>query len=196
MEDFNLKIHYAGIFDEKPENLPTNNKNHNSIIIINKINNYIVCPLLMITISIPIALKYKYSLNIKMIEFILGIILGLLSLYPHELLHALCYKKDVYVYLKKNGSAFVIGTEEMTKFKYIYTCLLPNIVLGIIPYVTFLINPQISFLGIYSLICIGIGSKDYIDVYNIISQVPNYSRIYLDKDKIYWYKILTQKNIK
>ena len=60
-----MKIHYAGIFDEKPENLPTNNKNHNSIIIINKINNYIVCPLLMIIISIPIALKYKYSFKYK-----------------------------------------------------------------------------------------------------------------------------------
>ena len=187
-----MKLHYAGIFDGNIEKLPTNNKKHNYILI-NKINNYIFYPLLMIIAAIPIAVSYRHSLNFKIIDFIFGIIIGILSLYPHELLHALCYKKDVYIYLRKNGSAFVIGTEEMTKFKYIYTCLLPNIFLGIIPYITFLVNPQITFLGIFSLICIGIGSKDFIDIYNIISQVPNNSKIYLSQDKIYWYKLLSKK---
>ena len=37
---------------------------------------------------------------------------SLLILFPHELLHAVCFKNDVYLYTNfKQGMLFVVGTE-------------------------------------------------------------------------------------
>lgn len=50
-------------------------------------------------------------------------------IFPHELLHALCFKKDVYLYTNlKQGMLFVIGTETMSKGRFIFMSMLPNII--------------------------------------------------------------------
>lgn len=40
------------------------------------------------------------------------------------------------------GLVFVVGTEDMSKFRFIWMCLCPNIFLGLIPYIIFLIFPK------------------------------------------------------
>lgn len=58
-------------------------------------------------------------------------------------------------------------------------CLCPNIFLGLIPYIIFLIFPNLTGLGLFGIICIGMGFA--------IRQVPKGSKMYLYKMHSYWY---------
>ena len=130
-------------------------------------------------------MKYIHDNAIWMV---VGGILGGLSLLPHELLHAICYKKDVYLYHDfAQGLMFVVGTEDMSKRHFIFMCLCPNIVLGMIPYLTFLLFPHLVGLGLFGIICIGMGFGDWINVYNAIKQMPNNAKTYLCGMHSYWY---------
>ena len=122
------------------------------------------------------------------IWMMIGGICGGLSLLPHELLHAICYKKDVYMYNDlAHGVMFVVGTEDMSKGRFIFMCLCPNLILGIIPYILFLIFPQFVGLGLFGIICIGMGFGDYLNIYNAIKQMPKNSKTYLCGMHSYWY---------
>lgn len=146
------------------------------------------CILVIILLAVPFVLlgrNHIYS-NIEWIA--LGAILACLTLFPHELLHAICFKKDVYLYTNfKQGLLFVVGTEDMSKCRFIFMSLLPNIVFGLIPYVIFLVHPAFVPLGIFGLLCIGMGSGDYINVFNVLKQVPKGAKIYLSGIHSYWY---------
>ena len=73
---------------------------------------------------------------------IIGVFLSYITLFPHEILHALCFKDEVYLYTNfKNGILFVTGPEDMTKSRFVFMSLLPNIVFGFVPYILFMINP-------------------------------------------------------
>ena len=116
----------------------------------------------------------------------------LLSLLPimciHEFLHAICFKKDVYLYTSlRNGMFFVIGTETMSKARFVFMSMLPNLVLGIIPYCISMLMPQYQFLLGFSIILICTGSGDYMNVFNAIFQMPKVSRTYMNKFNSYWY---------
>ena len=97
-------------------------------------------------------------------------------------------RKDVYMY---NDLAhmlmFVVGTEDMSKGRFIFMCLCPNLILGIIPYILFLIFPQFVGLGLFGIICIGMGFGDYLNIYNAIKQMPKNSKTYLCGMHSYWY---------
>ena len=70
----------------------------------------------MILLSIPVYLKYKGSLFDYFDEMMVGAMLPLLTMFPHELIHALCFKEDVYLYTNfKQGLLFVVGCETMSK---------------------------------------------------------------------------------
>lgn len=60
----------------------------------------------------------------------------------------------------------------MSKFRFVFLCLFPNIILGLIPYVLFFVFPNIVFLGAFGLSCIGAGFGDYLNIYNAIKQMP------------------------
>lgn len=81
--------------------------------------------------------------------------------------------KDVYMYNDLiHGLMFVVGTEDMSKARFIFMCLCPNLILGIIPYILFLIFPQLVGVGLFGIICIGTGFGDYLNIYNSIRQMP------------------------
>lgn len=146
------------------------------------------CILTIVILTIPFILLAKEYIHNTAIWLSLGGICGGLSIFPHELLHALCYKKDVYYYSNfRQGLAFVVGTEDMSKSRFIFMCLCPNIFLGLIPYAIFLIFPNIVFLGLFGLICLGMGFGDYINVYNAIKQMPKGAKTYLSGMHSYWY---------
>ena len=73
--------------------------------------------------------------------------------------------------------------------------LLPNIVLGFIPYLIFVINPNWSLLGIVGALNITSGAGDYMNVFNAITQMPKGSRTYLYKFNSYWYIPEEQKQV-
>ena len=146
------------------------------------------CILTIIILAIPFILLAKEYIKDNTIWLALGGICGGLSLPIHELLHAFCYKKDVYYYNNlSQGLVFVVGTEDMSKSRFIFMCLCPNIFLGIIPYIIFLMFPNIVFLGLFGLICIGMGFGDYVNVYNAMRQMPKGAKAYLSGLHSYWY---------
>ncbi|MBR5001413.1 MAG: DUF3267 domain-containing protein, partial [Firmicutes bacterium] len=58
-----------------------------------------------------------------------GYLATALSLFPHEFLHGLCFKEDAYVYTNwKQGMLFVVGTEDMSRRRFVWMSLFPNIV--------------------------------------------------------------------
>lgn len=113
---------------------------------------------------------------------------SVLVLFPHEILHALCFKKEVYLYTNfKQGILFVTGPETMSKGRFIFMSMLPNLVFGFIPFILFLIFPEWGFLGTFGAINIGSGCGDYLNVFNAVIQMPKGARTYLYQFNSYWY---------
>ena len=119
---------------------------------------------------------------------ILGALFVMVSAFPHEILHAICFEKEVYLYTNmKDGMLFVVGPEDMSRARFVFMSLLPNIVFGVIPFVIFMIYPQFGFLGTFGALAIGMGAGDYYNVYNAVTQMPKGARTYLYQFNSYWY---------
>lgn len=87
-------------------------------------------------------------------------ILPLGTLYPHEIIHGLCFKGKAYMYTNlKQGMMFVTGGEDFTKTRFIIMSLMPNIVFGFLPYIIFMINPEWVSLGMFGALCISMGCR-------------------------------------
>ncbi|MCR5283523.1 MAG: DUF3267 domain-containing protein [Lachnospiraceae bacterium] len=116
-------------------------------------------------------------------------VLSMITLIPHEFLHALCFKEDVYLYHDfSKGLLFVHGIEKMSKARFVFMSMLPNLVFGFVPFAVFLCNPQWYMLGLCSAMCISMGFGDYINVFNAITQMPKGAETYLHKFHSYWVK--------
>ncbi|MDO5037485.1 MAG: DUF3267 domain-containing protein [Tissierellia bacterium] len=118
-----------------------------------------------------------------------GSILALLTLVPHEFLHALCFRGPVYFYMKlTRGILFVTGTETMTRGRAILTNLLPNLVFAFLPLALFLLNRDLHLLGSMAVFTLGMGAGDYYNVFNILSQMPKGAYTYMSGTSSYWFK--------
>ena len=115
-------------------------------------------------------------------------ILPLGTLYPHEIIHGLCFKGKAYMYTNlKQGMMFVTGGEDFTKTRFIIMSLMPNIVFGFLPYIIFMINPEWVSLGMFGALCISMGAGDYINVFNASTQMPKGSLCYMHGFGTWWY---------
>jgi hypothetical protein len=104
----------------------------------------------------------------------------LLVLVPHEFLHAVCFKEDVYMYNNLNqGMMFVVGTEDMSRARFVVMSLCPNIVFGFIPYILYFLFPNLGWLGLFGAFNIGMGCGDYYNVINALTQMPKKAKTYL-----------------
>jgi len=119
---------------------------------------------------------------------LIGAILSILTLFPHEFLHAIYFKEDVDMYLA-DGGAFVCGTEIMSKFRFVFMSLLPNIILGFIPFIVFLIFPNQTIFGTLGVIAISMGVGDYYNVFNALTQMPKGARCFMKKKFLLVYAI-------
>ncbi len=120
---------------------------------------------------------------------LLGALLAILSIFPHEFLHALCFREDVYFYTYfKGGMAFVVGDEDFEKWRFILMSMLPNVVFGFVPFIVFLLNPAYRLLGTMGAVAIALGVGDYINVYNALTQVPPKGKIFMYQMSTYWYQ--------
>lgn len=117
-----------------------------------------------------------------------GCIAALAALFPHEILHALCFKEEVYLYTNlKQGMLFVTGPETMSKARFVFLSMLPNIVFGFIPFLIFIFMPDHTILGTFGAINVGAGCGDYLNVFNALTQMPKGARTYMHHFNSYWY---------
>lgn len=190
-----MKLHYRGKYNLDPATLPTCKHQPNAVKFkevdstkeLAAIANGIAIAL-MILLSIPVYLKYKGLLFDYFDEMMVGVMLSLLTMFPHELIHALCFKEDVYLYTNfKQGLLFVVGCETMSKQRFIFMSLLPNIVFGFLPYMISFLGIQYLTLAVLGVIAIGMGAGDYYNVFNALIQMPKGARTYLYQMNSYWY---------
>ena len=189
-EKSTMKLIYKGKFDGNPDSLPAgeHKPNFHAFKEISDIKKFSSVMNLLALIGIAI-LYVVFGLISGFKNFnIYGWLLALISMFPHELLHAICFKEEVYLYTNfKMGILFVTGTETMSKLRFIIMSLLPNIIFGFIPFALYLINPELTLLGSVAVFTIPMGLGDYYNVMNALIQMPKGSRTYLYKTQSYWY---------
>ena len=124
----------------------------------------------------------------------LGLIIAILSIFPHEFLHAVCFGKDAEVALfiaPKQLSFFVHSVQPITKKRFIFLSLFPNLVFGWLPLSVWMILPYnaaySNHLFTFSILSILCGIGDYMNVYNAIRQMPKGSVQQLSGFNSYWY---------
>ena len=187
-----MKLHYMGKYDLNPESIPTKPHRPNHVAFkepkdsksLSKLVT-LISILLIVIFLIPVYLR---SAGDALESTTIGGVLTLLAMFPHEILHALCFKEDVYLYTNlRHGLLFVAGPEDMSKSRFIFMSLLPSIIFGIIPYLVFLIKPDFLLLGAFGACNLACGAGDYLNIFNAITQMPAGSRTYLYHFNSYWY---------
>lgn len=185
-----MRFHFAGKFDGNPESLPTQRQAEGAVMFKEPAPEklgLIANALSFVVIGVLVGVAYLRCGSFDFVDT-LGIIASVLILVPHEFLHALCFKEDVYMYTYlQQGMLFVIGDEDMSKARFVFMSLLPNIVFGFIPFLIFLIYPSAAFFASLGILAIGGGTGDYINVINALTQVPKGAKIYMYRMNSFWY---------
>ena len=190
-----MRLHYKGKYDLNPESLPHGQhmpgavpfkeaKDSKQLSLIANAASVVI----MVLLAVPAYFRCREFLWASPLQMMFGAIASMLILFPHEILHALCFKEDVYLYTNwKQGLLFVVGPETMSKGRFIFMSLLPNLVLGIIPYLIGIIFPNQVFAVVLGILATGMGAGDYYNVLNALIQMPKGSRTYLYQFSSYWY---------
>lgn len=194
-----MKLHYMGKYDQSPDSLPHGEHIEGNVPFreakdsktLSIIANGIAFALTIILLATGILRTVMSGItlnNAVWTQLFIGAVISVVILFPHELLHALCFKGDVYLYTNwSQGMLFVIGPETMSKGRFVFMSLLPNIVFGFIPYIIGMIFPNLVLLTFMGALCTGSGAGDYYNVFNALTQMPRGARTYLYKFNSYWY---------
>ena len=133
-------------------------------------------------------IDYHLTMGIDVIiSFLLVIALVSVLTLLHEVIHALFYpassEKGIWK-AKEHGAYFVYCEDEITKTRFIVMCLAPMFILGIIPFVTWLLLPSIipmpyniAVAFIFILMTI-VAMGDVANVYHVLKEVPKNSTIF------------------
>lgn len=190
-----MKLHYKGTYDLNPDSLPHGEHKPNAVPFKEAENSKqlaiianIAGVIIMILLGIPAFIRCREYILEDTWQLMLGCLSALLILFPHEFLHAVCFKKDVYLYTNfKQGLLFVVGPEVMSKSRFIFMSLLPNIVFGFVPYIIGMIFPNLIFLVALGTFAIGSGAGDYYNVFNALTQMPKGAKTYMYKFNSFWF---------
>ncbi len=198
-----MKLHYKGKYDLNPESLPHGEHKPGAVkfkevdnsaklaLIANGIALIILIPMFIFAVVRAYGnLANAFTDNLIYVSGII-FVTGIATfpfLFIHELFHALCFKEDVYMYTNwKQGMLFISGTEDMSKGRFVFMSLLPNIILGVIPYIIGMIFPELFFLAAFGALMTSSGAGDYYNVFNAITQMPKGARVYMYCFNSYWY---------
>jgi hypothetical protein len=121
-----------------------------------------------------------------------GFLAAILTILPHEFLHAVIYPKDAEVevrYSPKHGMAFVTSVYPVSKNRFLLLCLFPFLILGILPLVLWICLPfdWASFLFTFSAAGILFCCGDFVNVYNTMTQMPKNTMTQLSGFNSYWW---------
>ncbi|MGN0766022.1 MAG: DUF3267 domain-containing protein [Christensenellales bacterium] len=189
-----MKLHYMGKYNLDPQSLPHGEHQEGAVQFkeatdskkLSKIAT-IVSVVIILVLGIAALLRSTTVFKEHFLQALLALWVSILTLFPHELLHAICFKGDVYLYTNwSQGMLFVVGPETMSKARFVIMSLLPNIVLGIVPYVVGMIIPNV-FLLTFGVMTTSMGAGDYYNVFNALTQMPKRARTYLYEFNSYWY---------
>ena len=188
-----MKLHYKGTYDLNPDSLPYGEhppgavpfkeaKDSKTLALIASIWSVVIL------VFLAGILYLRCGSSLLSIQLTYGCLLALAAVFPHELLHAVCFKKDVYLYTNlKQGLLFVVGPETMSKSRFIWMSLLPSIVFGFAPFIVALLVPSLIYLGAFGAISLSMGAGDFYNVFNAVTQMPKGARTYLYKFNSFWY---------
>lgn len=190
-----MKLHYKGKYNLNPESLPHGEhmpgavkfkeaENLKEFTFITSMIGVVIC----IVLIVPAFFRCKDYIDSNIWQLLLGMLFSLLMIVPRSLLQIIFYKEDVYLYI--NVPQFLIlltGPETMSKSRFIFIALFPNIVLGLIPYTIGMIFPNLLILVFIGVFFLTLGAGDYYNVFNAIIQMPKGARTYLYQMNSYWY---------
>lgn len=187
-----MKLHYQGTYNLDPNTLPQNVHRPGAVpfkeakdsktlgLIANGLSLVII-----IVLAVPVIVRCRGAFDQN--QMIAACVLPIAVLLPHELLHALCFRGDVYLYTNlRQGMLFVTGPEDMSKARFVFMSMLPNLVFGFLPFIIGMLLPNLA-LAFFGTICIGMGAGDYYNVFNALTQVPNGAKVYNYQFNSYWY---------
>lgn len=186
-----MKLHYRGKFDMNPDSLPFSEheegavafkepKDIKQMAIVTNVIALITVVIAYVAVCVRMGIPSLPALIVSMILFAL-------SMLPHELIHALCFREDVYLYTSlKNGMLFVTGTERMSKGRFVFMSLLPTLIFGVIPFTLGLVFSN-GILGAFGAVSLSAGAGDYINIFNALTQMPKGARCYMHKFNTFWY---------
>ena len=185
-----MKFHNAGKFNGDVESLPKR-EHEDGAVMFKEPTDMTMFSIYMNIFAMVLMFVLTFVTSYIVGEFTfdtIGCLLALLCMVPHEYLHAICFKEDVYMYRNlKQGTMFVVGPENMSKFRFCFMSMFPCLILGIIPYVIFLINPSLVTLGTMGTISMASCAGDFYNVFNAITQMPKGAKTYLCGMNSYWY---------
>lgn len=198
-----MKFHYMGKYDGNPDSLPS--REHEEGYTPFKEPSAEKLPIVMNVLSLLITFAFlapvmifgregvkDFILNKGVVPF-MAIFIGIclvgtfIVVLPHEFLHGTCFKGDVYMYTNmKQGLCFVVGPELFSKAGFVFMCMLPNIVFGIIPYIIWIIFPNLWYIGLWGAMAVGMGAGDYMNAFNALTQMPKGAKTYLHGMNSFW----------
>ena len=185
-----MKLHYMGSFQGKVATLPHAEPVEDAVpvrepgkprklVIITNIGALVLFAILLALLLLQ---GGTAALNFR------GVILAAVLLFPRELLRSVFYRGDVYYYTNfQQSMPFVIGPEHMRRERFLLMTLAPDVLLGLLPYLLFLIWPRLSLLGTLGLICLPMGFGDYLLAWLILRQMPKGAMTYRNMFHSYWY---------
>ncbi len=190
-----MKLHYGGRFNTE-DDFKSKGKHHEGAIAFREPGQAVFAAIanggcIVTLILLCLILYFMAGRSIREFAPLLfpASILSVIMLIPHEFLHAVCFKEEVYLYYDPSKfMLFVHGTESMSKQRFVFMSMLPNIVFGIIPFALFLVNHNLLLVGMVGAFCISMGFGDYINVFHALTQMPKGAKTYLYGFHSYWYK--------
>jgi len=195
-----VKLVYKGSFRDY-ECLPKGNLPKNAVKF-KEADNLIELNLLACIFIIPVGLAIalfiwgSYLLHSSLTIHIsaVGAFLFLLAIPVHEVLHAICFGKDAEVemyFAPKALAAFVVSTHPVSKARFIFLSLFPNVVLGWLPLLIWMLLPYnaafSNHLFAFAIFGALAGVGDYLNVFNAVCQMPKGSIQQMSGFNSYWY---------
>lgn len=187
-----MRLHYKGQFSGDLRSLPRGERRPGAVPFrepesigeLAKLTSVIA-----VVCFVPLFLLYEWLGHVpSLFAACFGVLLSFAAALPHELLHAVCFREDVYLYHNlKQGMLFVVGPETMSRGRFILMSLLPNLVFGALPFAVFLLDHEMTILGAMGMTAIPMGAGDYLNVWHAARQMPRGARTYLDGFHSWWY---------
>ncbi len=194
-----MKLVYKGKFSGNPEDLPHGEHKPGAVrfkeadspkklaVVLNVVGGVMALVLLPLYV-VRYHIAFPGGEGLGGPGWFIGLALSLVALFPHELLHASCFRETVYLYTYwSKGMLFVVGPEPMTRRRFVFMSLLPNLVLGLVPYVIAMLWPQFVVLGVMGGILLSSGAGDYYNVFHALTQMPKGAMTYLYQFNSWWY---------